>query len=225
MSLYPHHTEDTMSTTSTPAPLSPTIQIIEPRLHIFTIDAALRPEVCRAQIARTEAIGFAAAPITTAAGPRMVPDVRDNTRVMIDDVDTAARLWSCIEEYVPEQIELGSTQRGRERWRCIGLNERLRYYRYEGGQKFDWHFDGSFVRSEDERSVLTVLFYLNGDFEGGETRFLLVDGGESSPRVEEVEPRAGRVLVFQHRVRHQGAPVTAGVKYVMRTDVMAQRVE
>jgi hypothetical protein len=32
-------------------------------------------------------------------------------------------------------------------------------------------------------------------------------------------------LVFEHPVRHQGAPVTAGRKYVLRTDVMYRQNE
>lgn len=36
----------------------------------------------------------------------------------------------------------------------------------------------------------------------------------------EVAPTAGTALLFRHRVLHEGAPVAAGVKYVLRTDVM-----
>jgi prolyl 4-hydroxylase len=38
-----------------------------------------------------------------------------------------------------------------------------------------------------------------------------------------VEPRTGRALVFDHGIEHQGAPVVAGVKYVLRTDLMFRR--
>jgi hypothetical protein len=31
------------------------------------------------------------------------------------------------------------------------------------------------------------------------------------------------VLLFQHRLRHQGASVRRGVKHVLRTDVMYRR--
>ena len=30
----------------------------------------------------------------------------------------------------------------------------------------------------------------------------------------------GQVLIFEHRQLHEGAPVLAGKKYVLRTDVM-----
>ena len=40
-------------------------------------------------------------------------------------------------------------------------------------------------------------------------------------RVDEVVvPRAGRVAVFQHKLRHEGRPVLSGIKYAMRSDVI-----
>ena len=35
-----------------------------------------------------------------------------------------------------------------------------------------------------------------------------------------VVPRAGRVLVFQHNILHEGSTLISGTKYAMRTDVM-----
>lgn len=93
----------------------------------------------------------------------------------------------------------------------MGLNERLRFYRYTEGQQFRWHFDGSYRRSERERSMLSLLIYLNEGCLGGETEFAT---GIS------VEPRTGMALAFVHRVEHRGAPVLEGIKYVLRTDVM-----
>lgn len=37
----------------------------------------------------------------------------------------------------------------------------------------------------------------------------------------DVDPKAGRVLIFQHKgLLHSGAEVLAGIKYTMRTDLM-----
>ena len=54
------------------------------------------------------------------------------------------------------------------------------------------------------------MIYLNDDFEGGATRFMQAA----------VKPVKGTALVFAHPLSHQGDPVTAGRKYVVRTDVM-----
>jgi hypothetical protein len=35
-----------------------------------------------------------------------------------------------------------------------------------------------------------------------------------------IAPRAGAALWFQHMLLHAGAPVVAGTKYVLRTDVV-----
>ncbi|EJD44852.1 hypothetical protein AURDEDRAFT_114221 [Auricularia subglabra TFB-10046 SS5] len=56
---------------------------------------------------------------------------------------------------------------------------------------------------------------------GGATTFYTDDMAEQI----DVFPRAGRVLLFQHRaLLHAGADVHAGVKYTMRTDLMFERI-
>ena len=80
----------------------------------------------------------------------------------------------------------------------------------------------------DRWSRLTFLVYLNEGFEGGATTFYS-PAPEGSGRVLDargVEPHAGCVLVFPHgeveegSLVHEGALVTGGCKYVIRTDVL-----
>lgn len=174
--------------------------------HVFTLSDALTSEECARLIDRSERIGYAAAPITTAFGFVHDTAIRSNTRVMFDDEQLAAWLWERVRAHVPAE---------REGWEAVGLNERLRFYRYEEGQAFRWHHDGYFQRHERERSFLTCIVYLNDDFAGGETEFEPVPGERFG-----VRPREGSVLLFDHPVRHQGAEVLAGRKYALRTDVM-----
>lgn len=177
--------------------------------RIFTLSHVLSPDECGRLIRAAEGVGFADAPITV--GPNkfmMAPDIRNNRRVMVDDAAQARWLWDRIEDLVPA---------AQGDYYAIGLNERLRYYRYERGQQFDWHRDGAFVRSRDEQSLLTVLFYLNEDFEGGSTDFWDADGELR------VVPRCGMALLFPHPLSHRGAPVLRGTKYVLRSDVMYAR--
>ncbi|MGC4046428.1 MAG: 2OG-Fe(II) oxygenase [Armatimonas sp.] len=96
----------------------------------------------------------------------------------------------------------------------MGLNERFRFYRYEPGQRFAPHFDGSYRRENGEESYVTLLLYLNNECEGGQTRIEVPEG------TYEVQPETGLALLFLHRLLHEGAPVTSGVKYVLRTDIM-----
>lgn len=177
---------------------------------IFTLDNVLAQAECEQWIHATEGHGFAEAPITTARGFVMAPSVRNNTRVIIDDRERAAALWGRLSAFIPQTLEGHSV---------VGLNERFRVYRYDPGQYFRWHSDGPFVRSPRERSLLTLMVYLSQDFSGGSTDF---DTRRDALRVT---PRAGMALVFEHSVRHQGAPIIAGRKYVLRTDVMYRQHE
>ncbi|RKH10625.1 2OG-Fe(II) oxygenase [Corallococcus sp. CA053C] len=174
---------------------------------VITVDNLLSGEECRELIARIEEAGPTAAPITTAAGFVMRPDIRNNTRVMFDDAAMAASLFERIVPHVPLRLE--------REWVACGANERLRCYRYEAGQYFAPHFDGAFVRHRDERSLLTFMVYLNDCPHGGATNFLML--GHS------VTPSMGTALLFNHHLFHEGAAVTEGVKYVLRTDLMYRR--
>jgi hypothetical protein len=103
------------------------------------------------------------------------------------------------------------------------MNERLRLYRYDVGQKFDWHIDGCFERPTGERSFFTFMVYLNEDFEGGTTSFTIDQSSTSTGRMVRVTPKTGMALLFHHPILHRGDPVIAGRKYVLRTDLMYGR--
>lgn len=187
----------------------PTVTVLSP--EVFTVADLFTPDECDAYVAVAESIGFGAAPITTAAGPVMNPSVRNNERVMLDDPARAAELWRRVEPFVRGHALAfeGVTP--------VGVNERLRFYRYDPGQSFRWHRDGFFERTDTptrERSRLTYMVYLNDDFDGGETAFRTLAG------TFDVRSVKGTALVFHHPVMHQGAPVVRGRKYVLRTDVM-----
>ena len=175
---------------------------------IFTVSGVCSPIECERLGRVADDIGYEAAPITI--GPQrfmMAPEIRNNTRVILDDPDRAAALWRRLAPFVPR----------RAGWQAVGLNERFRFYRYEPGQFFFWHRDGAFVRNDEERSFLTVMLYLADAVGGGTTDF------DTRAGEFQVAPRTGTALVFEHSLRHQGAPVERGVKLVLRTDVMFRR--
>ena len=103
----------------------------------------------------------------------------------------------------------------------VAINERFRFYRYNPGHRFRRHKDG-FEKIRDLTSQLSFLIYLNDDFVGGEAIFREYHGkGESRYREELViQPEIGDALLFYHRIWHEGAEVTQGTKYVMRSDVL-----
>ncbi|MCI0701320.1 MAG: 2OG-Fe(II) oxygenase [Planctomycetia bacterium] len=180
--------------------------------QVFVIHDFLTPEECAEYIRVTEDAGFAAAPITTLGGPVMAPEIRNNERVMIDNHAWAKKLWEGAKPLIP------SPYLSHE---ATGLNERFRFYRYDPGHTFRPHIDGHFARN-DERSQFTFMVYLNEECEGGETVIYIQDDGLTLPDGAEirVKPETGKALVFFHYLLHEGAPVVAGRKYVLRTDVM-----
>lgn len=170
---------------------------------VLTVPAVLSASECAGLVDRIESLGPAAAPVSTARGMVMMPDVRNNTRVIVDDVGLATLLFERLAAVIPPVLA---------GMRAVGANERFRCYRYAPGQRFAPHYDGSFARSERERSLLTLMVYLNEDFAGGETAFH--DFGVAA------RPRTGMALLFQHQLLHEGCVIERGAKYVLRSDVM-----
>lgn len=108
------------------------------------------------------------------------------------------------------QLSLGSLHRP---W------PRLSFLRYTSGHFFKQHCDGLLTdpAAENTHSRVTLHIYLNSDCEGGATRFWSPD----KKRYLDVEPRIGRVLMFQQRMLvHSGEEIRDGVKYTLRLDVM-----
>ncbi|KXZ56302.1 hypothetical protein GPECTOR_1g266 [Gonium pectorale] len=120
-----------------------------------------------------------------------------------------------------------------------GINARWRLYRYDKGAVYRPHVDGAWPGSGlkdgryefdafgDRWSRLTFLVYLNDGFEGGATTFYTPapPGSGACLEAHSVKPVAGNILVFPHgdtmgSLVHEGAAVTRGSKYVIRTEVL-----
>jgi prolyl 4-hydroxylase len=141
--------------------------------------------------------GFETAPLNS----QINSQIRNNERYMFDDKKLAEKLFEKIKPHIIHNI--GSSV-------ACGLNERFKVYRYNVGQEFKKHKDGNFKRNFNERSIYTVLIYLNQYMIGGETELEEI----------KVKPETGRLLLFRHELIHAGCPIISGVKYVLRTDLM-----
>ena len=170
---------------------------------------------CAAMIADTESKGYGVALLNVGGGREVLDtDYRKSSRCIVDSVEQAAEIWKRVKEHVPAFWTCFD-----EQWNAVGLNERLRFLRYNPGDFFSPHCDGCYQRSNGERSFITLQLYLNEGFEGGATTFL----DRHSSAVFEVQPKTGQVLIFQHDIYHSGAKVSEGVKYAVRTDIMYRR--
>ena len=175
--------------------------------HAFLIRDFLTPEECAGFIQSSEKIGYEEAPIHMGDSTIIIKDYRDNLRAMQDDPDTANRLFERMKPGLPQRVA-GMTP--------VGLNERLRFYRYDKGHYFAPHHDGSFRRNRYEFSLYTVLIYLNEGFEGGSTDLL----NDDDSVLYRLVPETGMAFLFRHEMLHTGAEVLNGSKYVLRSDVM-----
>ena len=184
---------------------------------------------------------------------RSIKEIRDCGRIIWDGFDMVATIWARIKDQVPEVLTLkdqplitgyGPVRRN-ETWKMSRLNERMRFLKYQEGQyfkrkyiyaipsplenmnltcAFQAHEDGSYVTPNGkEMSFYTLHLYLNSNpGGGGATTF----HSDFLDREINVEPKPGRVLIFQHRgLLHSGADVIRGTKYTMRTDLMYKKVD
>ncbi len=171
---------------------------------VWTVDDALSEAACEAYARRIQhARDAEIAPVIGKHGVEIDLAVRNNTRVMWDDAAEARTLLDCVVTSVPVALS-GAV--------LFGANPRLRLYRYGPGERHGAHWDTVVELAGNVRSMLTLVFYLNDDFTGGETIF---------PELGQcIAPRRGRALLFQHRVLHEASVVTGRAKLVLRTDVL-----
>ena len=179
----------------------------------FALPAALAPARCASIVAEATARGF------QATGADYPPSYRDNDRLVLDDPALAAALFAELGARLPGRL----IDRAGATWQLQGLNARFRLCRYRDGQGFRIHRDGAHAAAADERSLLTLQVYLDdgAGFTGGRTRFY---ASRQGPPTRAFAPRTGQAIVFDHQLWHDGEPVTAGTKHVLRTDVIYRRV-
>ncbi|XP_060601017.1 uncharacterized protein LOC132754407 [Ruditapes philippinarum] len=174
----------------------------------FVLRNVLTEKECKDYIKKTEKMGYTDALVNIGGGrQQMMKDVRNNTRCIWDSFEEADKIWQRIKQFIPDKW------RNRE---VMGLNERLRFLKYNPGEYFAPHMDGMYMRENGERSFVTIQLYLNQGFKGGSTTFMSFAETERM----EVVPETGMVLVFQHDIMHEGSALLEGRKYSMRTDVM-----
>ncbi|KAG2388542.1 hypothetical protein C9374_000706 [Naegleria lovaniensis] len=179
--------------------------------------------------------------------------VRDSERVLTDMPQEVIRVLNeRIEKYLPQTIQLHSgewtflSKNGKQEeiiekernneysdlWllrKGTPINERIRFNKYTPTKKFGPHFDAGYKKNKNEMTLLTIIFYLNDNFSGGETTFFpggkrtQMDEPNSVVKEYRIVPRAGMVSVFYQNGplnhRHEGSPVIEGCKYIIRSDI------
>jgi prolyl 4-hydroxylase len=179
---------------------------IELEPYLFIIEDFLTKQECDDLILWSEEKGYEEAKVQVHGKQIMLKHVRNNSRITFIDVEFADNIWVKFKPFAIEKIANSE---------AIGLNEMFRFYKYENGQRFKKHLDGSYIRNEVESSYFTLMVYLNDGYQGGETTF----------ENHTIFPKKGNALVFYHGMKHAGEEIKSGVKYVLRTDVMYKLIQ
>lgn len=171
---------------------------------VFIIENFLSNEECKEFIQSSEIMGYEEATVSTLEGPKMMKMIRNNQRVIEANSELSQLFWERINPFISVLDDC---------WYPSSVNEQFRYYKYNIGERFNKHRDGKYIRSDNEESRLTLMVYLNDNFEGGETEF---DSFK-------IVPKLGTAIVFEHQLKHKGCKVLKGVKYALRTDIMFEK--
>ena len=168
----------------------------------WTVEDALSPIECEGYIRKMNAGNAEVAPLVGKDGVMIDLPTRNNTRLIWDDEEEADGLLSRVAGHVPTHLSSMT---------LLGANPRLDY-RYGPGERHGAHWDTVVELSGGVRSLVTLVFYLNEGFDGGQTDFVELR--------QSIVPRTGRALLFQHRILHEATEVTRGAKFVLRTDIL-----
>ncbi|KAF5376415.1 hypothetical protein D9615_008584 [Tricholomella constricta] len=203
-----------------------------PNCYIKVLDDIFTPEECASFIALAESDDqWQTAMVSTATGDRVALEYRNSNRILRFDHKTAEQIHQRLLPHIQELIEIkpggdwegvvGVPGRVSGTWKLLGVNERLSFLRYGPGHYFKPHCDGRLQLPDGRKSRVTLQIYLNDEgLLGGATRIL-----GSGRRYLDIEPKVGRVLIFQQRsVYHSGEEVVRGTKFALRSDFMFEQV-
>ncbi|KAF9262988.1 hypothetical protein L218DRAFT_866634 [Marasmius fiardii PR-910] len=165
---------------------------------------------------------------------------RNSERVIVIDEGVSQKIYEKLKPLVEEiaiiepkgPLACITGKVGRKQgptWVLDRVNPRLSFLRYGPGHYFKPHCDGLNDLSDGAlKSFVTLHLYLTDEttspqvLSGGATRFWSPDKKEFL----DVEPKIGRVLVFQQRMLvHSGEAVKSGMKYTMRSDFMFRQLK
>ncbi|RKP31365.1 putative prolyl 4-hydroxylase alpha subunit [Metschnikowia bicuspidata] len=194
--------------------------------QFITIDHFFSDDLCDELIASFSVVKLETTPLIKSREYSL----RVNDRVSLVDCAAADALWKYF-QYVflnPEELlDDDEVAIAKEFSAARSLNPQLRVYRYSAGHFFGKHYDESVecpiaaVPAQKGRTKWTLLIYLSGDttLRGGATIFY-PEGRGAAPL--KVQPQKGTALLHKHGddcLQHEGERVTAGEKWILRSDV------
>eukprot|EP01084_Bolivina_argentea_P019047 35442_1 len=132
-------------------------------------------------------------------------------------------------------------------WKISSINNGMRINRYRSKHKdfFGYHKDAQYCNTPNERSIFTLIIYLNDDFQGGETKFYFhksdekhsINGLTMREEIElngginngynciTIQPKQCHAVLFSQDLLHQGCKLIGNKysKYILKTDIVVSR--
>ena len=135
----------------------------ENELHLSCVEGVFNENEVMELINSSERQGYTKASLSTDKYKRESFDeyIRKSDRVIIDSFELAKLLEKRIKHAIPENY------RG---LKFHSVNERFRFLKYNGEGHFRRHTDGRY-QNKNNISLITILIYLNQDYQGGYTTF------------------------------------------------------
>jgi hypothetical protein len=200
----------------------------------FQLINALSSAECQRLVQLSESLGY-----LQDAAVSLPRSVRHNDSLTwVADSQTVDLIWQRCASLIDQDRQLFADKK------ALGLNARFRFYRYQNGDYFSPHTDGSWPGSavidselitnayHDRWSQLTFLLFLSDDYFGGSTQFFIDPDKPSQPAsnpdratIVNIKTPIGGVLCFPHgrhplHCLHSSEPIASGCKYIIRSDVL-----
>lgn len=179
-------------------------------LHLSCINNVLSDAECDNLINITENLKYKEASLFTINGKEYFDYyTRKSQRCIIDNFDFANKLLQRITNYIPH------IYRGKQ---FHSINERLRFLKYETDDNFNRHSDACYSdESNNISSMITILIYLNENYEGANTTFFT---NSNDNKGFSLVPKIGMVCLMDQDIQHEVPPLLNGIKYALRTELM-----
>lgn len=223
---------------------------------LFTLSNLLTENEIQNILAKAQSRGWKESPVSGGGHGRTGnEEPRTSKFCVLYDENISTKLYERVTSYIPDDLSFmqdnvyfNSASKGSE-WTKSHVFSKLRLYKYNEGDAFPEHLDykvqRKIVKMDKDRkefrryvqqSFLTLLVYLNDDFEGGETgywpdqtgircRFLNKDEKLHSKKEHQIKivPTKGTGVIQDQNILHEGIPPIKGTKYILRTDIIHEK--
>jgi hypothetical protein len=128
-------------------------------------------------------------------------------KMELNNSEMVKNLWNVIKTYAPPVCE----------YENIIDHGPIKIYKYQENQVHGGFSPKISVsdRPSTDRPVIKVIVYLNENFEGGITKFSLLDQS-----YYDIHPKVGAVVMFHKSIKYEEMPVTQGIKYCLKFDIL-----